>query len=279
LAGKNIEVLPMSDVIRLASHSHHYPVVFDKHTGEPLYLGRARRTASPGQRIVLHAKPLQVPSTTSVSYAVDWTLQYVASGQTAFARERRPDWCYGCWPGGTFPAGFFTTVSVVAFKGWNRLVVVVVSVVQLLCGVSSTTTTSTRVQVNEESSREQLKSACALEANATLAPKATVLATAIPPRVAATFRNFRMFPPRECQTPPSRTFVTQCWVRSASCRGRLGTVRDVVLGVGPATPPGLCVVSRRAAAVNGIEASVPPCKDLKFFILDVPATSKDCTGL
>jgi hypothetical protein len=49
-------LLPMSDVIRLAAHSHHYLVVFDKHTGQTLYLGRSKRLASPGQRIVLHAK-------------------------------------------------------------------------------------------------------------------------------------------------------------------------------------------------------------------------------
>ena len=49
-------VLPMSDVIRMASHAHHYLVVFDDHTRIPLYLGRSRRLASPGQRIVLHAR-------------------------------------------------------------------------------------------------------------------------------------------------------------------------------------------------------------------------------
>jgi hypothetical protein len=49
-------LLPMSDVIRMASHSHHYLAIFDKHTACALYLGRTRRTASPGQRIVLHAK-------------------------------------------------------------------------------------------------------------------------------------------------------------------------------------------------------------------------------
>jgi hypothetical protein len=46
----------LAEVIRLASHAHHYLSVFDKHTGEPLYPVRARRAASPGQRIVLHAK-------------------------------------------------------------------------------------------------------------------------------------------------------------------------------------------------------------------------------
>ena len=48
-------LLPMRDVIRLASHAHHYLVVYDKHTREPLYLGHTKRFASPGQRIVLHA--------------------------------------------------------------------------------------------------------------------------------------------------------------------------------------------------------------------------------
>jgi Domain of unknown function (DUF222) len=48
--------LPMSDVIRQAGHSYHYLVIFDKHTQEPLYLGRSKRLASAGQRIVLHAK-------------------------------------------------------------------------------------------------------------------------------------------------------------------------------------------------------------------------------
>src|SRR5207249_120640 len=47
--------LPMSDVIRLAADSHHYLYIYDKHTNEPLYLGRSRRLASRGQRIVLQA--------------------------------------------------------------------------------------------------------------------------------------------------------------------------------------------------------------------------------
>jgi hypothetical protein len=46
-------LLPMSDVIRMASHSHHYLVIYDKHTHEPLYLGRTKRIATPGQRLVL----------------------------------------------------------------------------------------------------------------------------------------------------------------------------------------------------------------------------------
>jgi hypothetical protein len=48
--------LPMSAVIKLARHSYHYLSVFDRHTGLPLYLGRARRIASAAQRIVLLAK-------------------------------------------------------------------------------------------------------------------------------------------------------------------------------------------------------------------------------
>jgi hypothetical protein len=48
-------LLPMRDVIRLASQSHHYLVVYDNHNPEKLYCGRAKRFATPGQRIVLHA--------------------------------------------------------------------------------------------------------------------------------------------------------------------------------------------------------------------------------
>ncbi len=47
-------LLPMSDVIRLARHSHHYLAVFDN--GKPLALYHTKRLASPGQRIVLYAK-------------------------------------------------------------------------------------------------------------------------------------------------------------------------------------------------------------------------------
>lgn len=48
-------LLPMRDVIRLARHSHHYLYIYDKHTREPLYLGRTKRLASAAQRIVLYA--------------------------------------------------------------------------------------------------------------------------------------------------------------------------------------------------------------------------------
>jgi hypothetical protein len=47
--------LPMSDVIRMASHAHHYLVIFDQHTNRALYLARDKRFASADQRIVLHA--------------------------------------------------------------------------------------------------------------------------------------------------------------------------------------------------------------------------------
>jgi hypothetical protein len=49
-------LLPMADVIRMASHARHYLAVFEDHTRIPLYLGRSKRIASPGQRIVLHAR-------------------------------------------------------------------------------------------------------------------------------------------------------------------------------------------------------------------------------
>ncbi|MET0475125.1 MAG: HNH endonuclease signature motif containing protein [Mycobacterium sp.] len=49
-------LLPMAEVIRLASHAHHYLVVFDEHTNEALYLGRSKRIAPAAHRIVLYAR-------------------------------------------------------------------------------------------------------------------------------------------------------------------------------------------------------------------------------
>jgi hypothetical protein len=47
-------LLPMSDVIRLAAHAHHYLAIFDN--GKAIGLYHTKRLASPGQRIVLYAK-------------------------------------------------------------------------------------------------------------------------------------------------------------------------------------------------------------------------------
>lgn len=49
-------MLPMRDLIRMASHAYHYLCVFDKHTERAIYLGRSKRIASADQRIVLHSK-------------------------------------------------------------------------------------------------------------------------------------------------------------------------------------------------------------------------------
>lgn len=47
-------ILPISDVIRLARHAHHYLAIFDK--GKAVALYHTKRLASPGQRIMLYAK-------------------------------------------------------------------------------------------------------------------------------------------------------------------------------------------------------------------------------
>ena len=74
-------LMPISDLIRLASHACHYLVVFDKHSAVPLYLGRSRRTASAGQRIVLHARARQ-----SHRRAAFHHLRGITSGGIAGAR-------------------------------------------------------------------------------------------------------------------------------------------------------------------------------------------------
>src|SRR5882757_621311 len=49
-------LLPMADVIQMAAHAHPYLAVFDRGTDIPLNLFRAKRTASPGQWLMLAAK-------------------------------------------------------------------------------------------------------------------------------------------------------------------------------------------------------------------------------
>ncbi|GJO26941.1 hypothetical protein NJB1507_32400 [Mycobacterium marinum] len=49
-------LVPMRDVIRMASRAYHYLAVFDEHSNRPLYLGRSRRLASADQRLVLYAQ-------------------------------------------------------------------------------------------------------------------------------------------------------------------------------------------------------------------------------
>lgn len=48
-------MIPMREAIRMASHAHHYLLIYNDH-GRPLHLGRTKRLASPDQRIVLYAR-------------------------------------------------------------------------------------------------------------------------------------------------------------------------------------------------------------------------------
>ncbi|BBY57575.1 HNH endonuclease signature motif containing protein [Mycolicibacterium sarraceniae] len=49
-------LLPVPDVIRMATHAYHYLALFNGVNGQPLWLGRTKRIASPDQRIMLYAK-------------------------------------------------------------------------------------------------------------------------------------------------------------------------------------------------------------------------------
>ncbi|BBX08443.1 HNH endonuclease signature motif containing protein [Mycolicibacterium aichiense] len=49
-------LLPITDLIRMATPAHHYLAVFDGVTGQSLWLGRSKRLASADQRIMLLAK-------------------------------------------------------------------------------------------------------------------------------------------------------------------------------------------------------------------------------
>ncbi|ORV83272.1 HNH endonuclease signature motif containing protein [Mycolicibacterium iranicum] len=49
-------LLPIRDLIAMAANAFHYLYVYDKHTEQSLYLGRAKRLANAAQRLVLHGK-------------------------------------------------------------------------------------------------------------------------------------------------------------------------------------------------------------------------------
>ncbi|HEX5144409.1 MAG TPA: HNH endonuclease signature motif containing protein [Mycobacterium sp.] len=84
-------LLPMAEVIRQAAAAHHYLAVFDNHTEEPLYLGRAKRLASKAQRIVLYAKDRGCtrPGCTAPAYhsEVHHVTDWAAGGQTNITDE------------------------------------------------------------------------------------------------------------------------------------------------------------------------------------------------
>lgn len=95
-AGKGLTgggtLLPMSEVVRLASHAHHYLAIFDN--GKPQALYHTKRLASPGQRIVLYARDrgcsapgCDVPGYLSeVHHVQDWaTTHRTDSTQLTFA--------------------------------------------------------------------------------------------------------------------------------------------------------------------------------------------------
>lgn len=50
-------LLPIGDVIRMAADAQQYLAVFAEHSSVPLYLGRAKRLASQGQRLASFARP------------------------------------------------------------------------------------------------------------------------------------------------------------------------------------------------------------------------------
>jgi hypothetical protein len=79
-------LLPMREVIKQASQAHHYLVIYDKHTREPLYCGRAKRFATRGQRIVLHAldRGCTRPGCTAPGY---WTQVHHLDGWAAAKGE------------------------------------------------------------------------------------------------------------------------------------------------------------------------------------------------
>ncbi len=76
-------LLPMSDLVRMAAHAHHYLAIFDN--GKPLALYHGKRLASAAQRIMLYAKDRGCtrPGCTAPGY---WTQAHHTDGWEATHR-------------------------------------------------------------------------------------------------------------------------------------------------------------------------------------------------
>ncbi|WP_292975025.1 HNH endonuclease signature motif containing protein [Mycobacterium sp.] len=87
--------LPMSDLVRLAGHAHHYLAIFDE--GKPLALYHGKRLASPAQRIMLHARDrgCTKPGCTAPGY---WTQAHHTKGWAATRRTDAAEMALACGP-------------------------------------------------------------------------------------------------------------------------------------------------------------------------------------
>ncbi|WP_197374140.1 HNH endonuclease signature motif containing protein [Mycolicibacterium baixiangningiae] len=90
--------LPIRDLIRMAARSRHYLAVFDDHTEEVLYLGRARRNATTAQRLALFARDRGCthPDCTVPFY---WTEAHHTHDHAKGGRTDIPDLTLACQPG------------------------------------------------------------------------------------------------------------------------------------------------------------------------------------
>jgi hypothetical protein len=111
-------ILPMSDVIRLARHAHHYLAVFDK--GKALALYHTKRLASPGQRIVLYAKDrgCSAPGCTTPGYYCE--VHHVTDYATCHTTDVN-DLTFACGPHHRLlrPGGWTTRKNTRADTEWK----------------------------------------------------------------------------------------------------------------------------------------------------------------
>ena len=91
-------VIPIRDVIRMAARANHFLAVFDKATGSALNLFRARRVASPAQRIMLFARDggCTKPGCTVPAYGAE--VHHAAKDWADDGQTNVDDLCLACGP-------------------------------------------------------------------------------------------------------------------------------------------------------------------------------------
>jgi len=106
-------VIPIRDVIRMAARANHFLAVFDKATGSALNLFRARRVASPAQRIMLFARDggCTKPGCTVPAYGAQ--VHHAAKDWADDGQTNVDDLCLACGPDNRLvgPGGWTTRIN------------------------------------------------------------------------------------------------------------------------------------------------------------------------
>ncbi|MGA5543341.1 DUF222 domain-containing protein [Mycobacterium sp. NPDC051198] len=114
--------VPIKDVIRMGGHANHHLAVFDKATGAALNYFRARRTASPAQRIMLIARDGGCTKPCCTVGAYGCQAHHATADWTAGGNTNVDEMALACGPDNRLvddDGGYTTTISADGVVQWH----------------------------------------------------------------------------------------------------------------------------------------------------------------